>query len=139
MIDRRVVLKSGLGASLSLVRCPLLSAQENPAALRPRPGDVLVRTDDATMKPLAAEDVPLQSAPVLAWAMDPSGGIVRSGSRLNRLLLLRFDEARLAAETRSRAAAGVVAYTAICTHTGCDVGEWLPDEQMLHCPCHFTK
>jgi nitrite reductase/ring-hydroxylating ferredoxin subunit len=139
MIDRREMLKCGLGASLALCPTRWLSAQESPTTLRPRPGDLLVRSDDAAMKPLAAEDIPLVSAPLLAWAMDPSDRTVRSGSRLNRLLLLRFDEAQLTGDTKSRAAAGVVAYTVICTHTGCDVSEWLPDEQVLHCPCHFSK
>lgn len=139
MIDRRTVLKCGLGASLALAGSPGESAQENPAALRPRPGDVLVRGDDSTMKPLAADDIPFASAPVVAWAMDAGDRTVRSGSRLNRLLVLRFDESQLSAETKSRAAAGVVAYTAICTHTGCDVSDWLPEEGVLYCPCHFSK
>jgi rieske iron-sulfur protein len=33
----------------------------------------------------------------------------------------------------------VVAYSAICTHTGCDVGSWLADEQVLYCDCHQSK
>jgi len=52
---------------------------------------------------------------------------------------VRLDESRLVGATKTRAAAGVVAYTAICTHTGCDVTDWLPDEGMLYCPCHFSK
>jgi Rieske Fe-S protein len=36
------------------------------------------------------------------------------------------------------AAEGVVAYTSICTHTGCDVDEWRQDEQQLECACHFS-
>jgi Rieske Fe-S protein len=75
----------------------------------------------------------------MAWAMDPRSRIVRSGSRLNRVLLLRFDPEALAADTRARAAGGVVAYTAICTHNGCEVTDWLGEEQMLSCPCHATK
>ena len=63
---------------------------------------------------------------------------VRSGSRLNQLLLLRVDPEKLTALTRTRAADGVIAYTAICTHTGCDVDDWLADEQLLSCPCHFS-
>ena len=136
---RRLLLKVGLGGGLVLSLSPALAAQENPASLRPTTGDVLVRVDDASLKPLGAEDIPVTSAQVLAWAMEPASRIVRSGSRLNRLMLLRFDETRLSATTRSRAAAGVVAYTAICTHTGCDVSDWLPDEGMLYCPCHFSK
>ena len=72
----------------------------------------------------------------MAWAMDPATKIVRSGSRFNQVLLLRLDAAALSAETRSRAAAGVVAYTSICTHNGCDIDNWLAREQMLFCSCH---
>lgn len=129
----------GLRAGLILSLSPALAAQDNPASLRPTTGDLLVRVDDPSLKPLGVEDIPLASAQVLAWAMEPNDRIVRSGSRLNRLMLLRFDEARLSAATNARAAAGVVAYTAICTHTGCDVSDWLPEEGMLYCPCHFSK
>jgi Rieske Fe-S protein len=64
---------------------------------------------------------------------------VRSGSRLNQLLLLRFDPAGFAAETRERSASGVVAYTSICTHSGCDVDTWLDKESHLFCSCHESK
>jgi Rieske Fe-S protein len=137
-INRRTIVKGGLGAGLML-RLSSASAAQDPASLRPAPGDLLVRADDRALTPLTPEDVPVSSAPVVAWAMDPKDKIVRSGSRLNRLLLLRFEEPRLAEATRARAAAGVVAYTAICTHTGCDVSDWLADEALLSCPCHYSK
>jgi rieske iron-sulfur protein len=54
-------------------------------------------------------------------------------------MLLRMDAEKLSPETNSRAADGVVAYTAICTHTGCEVTEWVPEEQLLYCPCHESK
>jgi nitrite reductase/ring-hydroxylating ferredoxin subunit len=63
---------------------------------------------------------------------------VRSGSRLNLVLLLRFDPGELSPETRLRAADGVVGYTAICTHTGCEVEEWLAEKQLLYCGCHAS-
>ena len=72
----------------------------------------------------------------MVWAMEPGSRTVRSGTRLNQILLLRLDPEKLSAETRTRAADGVVAYTSICTHTGCDVDTWLAPEQMLSCPCH---
>ena len=31
----------------------------------------------------------------------------------------------------------MVAYTTICTHSGCDVAE-LTDDQLLLCPCHSS-
>ena len=136
---RRTVVTHGLGLGVTLSLAPGVAlAQENAAAIRPKPGDLLIKAEDATLKPLTPEDVPAGAAQMMAWAMDPADKTVRSGSRLNRILLLRLDERALKPDTKSRAAAGVVAYTAICTHTGCDVSDWLP-EGLLYCPCHFTK
>jgi rieske iron-sulfur protein len=70
--------------------------------------------------------------------MDPVDRTVRSGSRLNQVILVRLDPDTLSAETRARSADGVVAYTSICTHTGCDVDDWQPAERLLACQCHFS-
>lgn len=75
----------------------------------------------------------------MAWAYDPVQKVVRSASRLNQLLLLRFDSSSLIADTRDRSASGVVAYTSICTHSGCDVDTWLDKEFHLFCSCHESK
>jgi rieske iron-sulfur protein len=130
MLGRRAVLKGGIG---------LLLGQDDPASLRPKEGDLLVRVGDSSTSPLTPDDIPLGVMQTHAWALDPMDRIVRSGSRLNRLLLARFQPERLSPETRSRAADGVVAYTAICTHTGCEVIEWLADEQLFQCPCHYSR
>ena len=138
-MDRRTVVKHGLGLGVTLAVCPGSSfAQDNPTSIRPKEGDLLIKADDAALKPLTPDDVTVGAAQMMAWAMDPADKIVRSGSRLSRILLLRLDESTLKPDTKARAAAGVVAYTAICTHTGCDVTDWLP-EGLLYCPCHFTK
>jgi len=71
--------------------------------------------------------------------MDPSDGTVRNGSRFNALILLRLDEAALKPTTRTRAADGVLAYTAICTHEGCDVDEWIAGRLVLSCACHASE
>ena len=126
---RRAVLLGAIGFGLGL-------AQDDPASSRPKPGDVLVKVGDASLTPLMPGDVPLASGYTTAWAMDPSDKTVRSGSRLNQVLLLRFDPVSLAADTRARAADGVVAYTSICTHNGCDIDNWLAREQQLFCSCH---
>jgi Rieske Fe-S protein len=55
------------------------------------------------------------------------------------VLLVRLDPESLDSKTRALAADGVVAYSAICTHTGCDIGEFLADEQVLFCECHQSK
>ena len=103
---------------------------------RPDVGDLLVRSGDAGGTPLTPRDIQSGAAQTMAWAMEPVSRIVRSGSRLNQIVLLRLDAARLTADTRTRSADGIVAYTSICTHTGCDVDTWLAPEQWLSCPCH---
>jgi rieske iron-sulfur protein len=139
MIERRAVLKAGiyLGLGVSLEsRTP--AGQDDGASARPKEGDFLIKSGDASKRPLTPEDIPIGAIQTMAWAMDPADQTVRSGSRLNQLLLLRFDPETLSVETRSRAAQGVVAYTSICTHTGCDVDDWLGDEQHVSCACHFS-
>jgi Rieske Fe-S protein len=139
-IGRRTIVKCGLSAGVVLGLSPIAAvAQDDPASIRPKAGDLLIRIDDPALTPLRADDIPVGMTQLMAWAMDPAEKIVRRGSRLNRILLVRLDESRLVGETKNRAAAGVVAYTAICTHTGCDVTDWLPDEALLYCPCHFSK
>ena len=137
--SRRAWLKSVLGLGVSLRVVPVVAGQDEQATSRPREGDLLVRTNDSTQTPLKPEDIPLSATPVIAWPMEPIAKILRSGSRLNRILLMRLPMESLGPETRPRAADGVVAYTAICTHSGCDIGDWLDAEQVLYCACHSTK
>jgi rieske iron-sulfur protein len=113
--------------------------QADQAAARPKEGDQLIKVGDSSQTPLTADDIPLGTGYVTAWAMDPAAKIARSGSRLNQLLLLRLDPDALSSETRARAAAGVVAYTSICTHQGCDIDQWLAKEQHLFCSCHESE
>lgn len=137
---RRAVLKGALGLGLGFTLSPARAiAQGDPATLRPKEADLLVKVGDPTLTPLAPADVPPAETPTMAWAMDPADKTVRSGSRLNRVLLVRLDPEALSAATRVMAADGVVAYTAICTHSGCDVSDWLADEHLLYCACHQTK
>src|SRR3989442_195672 len=42
------------------------------------------------------------------------------------------------AEARTHAAEGIVASSAICTHTGCDSWEWQAQTRTIKCPCHFS-
>ena len=139
-MERRAVLQGGLRLGICLNLAPaVLLGQDDPAALRPKEGDLLVKESDTAKQPLTPADLAIGAAQTMAWAMDPTDRTVRSASRLNRVLLIRLDAGKLNPETQARAADGVVAYTAICTHTGCEVVEWLAGEGMLHCPCHFSK
>jgi len=113
--------------------------QDDPKSSRPKEGDMFVRIADTSMTPIGVEELAIGATQTMAWPFDPVEKIVRDGSRLNQILLLKLDPEKLSPETRARAANGVVAYTAICTHSGCEVDQWLRDEELLYCPCHDSK
>jgi rieske iron-sulfur protein len=123
----------GAAAAGAVVR-----VQAEPADERPQPGDLLVAIENETPIPLGPGDLRLDGPPVLAWPMDPASSVVRKASRLNKVLLLRLDPATLAGTTSERAADGVVAYSAICPHAGCDVSGWDAEQKLLECSCHFS-
>jgi len=52
---------------------------------------------------------------------------------------VRLDPARITSDTQPRSAQGVVAYSAVCTHAGCDSFAWSADKQMFKCPCHDSE
>lgn len=114
------------------------SAAAEPESERPKEGDLLVANDGETVVPLKLSDIPLGGPPVRAWPMDPAGNLVRKGSRLNKVLLLRLDPETLVGVTRERAADGVVAYSAICPHAGCDVSVWVDEQKIFECSCHYS-
>jgi Rieske Fe-S protein len=138
MIERRTLLKAGIGAVGWSLTPETVIGQTDSAAMPPQPGDVLVRIDDPMKQALSPGEIRRGAKPTLAWAMDPMSEALRNGARM-KVLLVRLDASALASDTRSRAADGVVAYTAICTHMECDVNDWVAEEQVLHCSCHGAK
>jgi rieske iron-sulfur protein len=129
-IDRRQLLKGGIAAGIGLGLPPRLAeSQDDQASIRPKPGDLLVREGDDTKTPLTPADVVADAKPTAAWAMDPESKVVRNASRFNKLVLVRVGPGDDA----------VFANTIICTHDGCDVTDWLGDEHLLSCPCHYSK
>jgi Rieske Fe-S protein len=112
-------------------------AAADPADERPREGDQLVAADGPGSTALTPGDIP--ASPILAWPMEPGSNLVRSGSRLNKVVLVRLDPATLKERTETRAADGVVAYSAICPHAGCEVNGWVAEQNILECPCHNSR
>jgi Rieske Fe-S protein len=137
-LARRAVLRAisvlGLDAAVGTIAHPALA---QPANERPKEGDLLVSVDGESAGTLEAKDIPLGGPQIFAWPMDPAGE-VRKGSRLNKLLLLRLDPATLAGVTGEHAADGVVAYSAICPHAGCEVSGWDAEQKILECSCHYS-
>jgi Rieske Fe-S protein len=133
-IGRRALIGTGLGLATRAA-----SAQTDAASERPQAGDLLIRVGSTELTPLKPDDLEPGAGQVFAWPMDPAGKIVRDGSRLNKVLLVRLDPAALEERTRQYAAAGVVGYSAICPHTGCEVVNWSAERQLLECPCHNSQ
>ena len=115
-----------------------LPAWAQPASERPKEEDFLVSIESETPDALELKDIPIGGPPVLAWPMDPASRTVRKDSRLNKILLLRLDPLTLVGATKDRAADGVVAYSAICPHAGCEVNGWVAEQQILECSCHYS-
>lgn len=102
-------------------------------------GDLLVEEDaEGNPQPLRVDDL-RPGKPLLAYPYDLRQKIRRDDTRLNKLMLIRLPEADMSPETRARAAAGVLAFSAVCTHQGCDVKTWLSKEKALVCFCHSSK
>ena len=103
----------------------------------PQVGDYLTFDAKAKRGPyLTPDNLKTGAKQVVVVAVDPVSGVVRDGSRFNKIMLTRLNPAELTEETAARSAAGVVAYSSICTHDGCAVSSW--DDKAYHyvCPCH---
>jgi rieske iron-sulfur protein len=138
---RRTVLKLALTAGLSLPRVGMAAAQgDDRRKARPQPNDRFVfARGDRKGELITLADLPSGGPPLTAYPMDPAARVVRDDSRLNQVLLVRLDPSQLNPDTRARAADGVVAYSAVCTHTGCDTWDWQPGSSSIKCPCHFSE
>ena len=111
---------------------------------RPQKADVLVFSEgEHAGEVIKPQDLKLGGPPVRAWPRDSKTSVVRKGSRLNEVLVVRLDPAELDDETRSHAADGIVAYSAICSHAGCPVTAWVKgasgDKDVLKCVCHNSE
>ena len=102
----------------------------------PQPDDRFVfLTGPKKGQVVKVEDLLLGGPQVQAYPVSQDG-TVRNESRLNLVILARFDPADLTEETRARAAEGVVAYSGVCTHQGCPVNMWSKERGAFVCSCH---
>lgn len=140
LVSRRMLLKSALGFGMSLHFASLAdSAETDPKKLRPQIGDVFFfSAGDHQGQIVTLSNLPEGGPPAFAYPLEPQTQTLRDGSRLNRVLLVHLAATALTEQTRAVAADGVVGYSAICPHTGCDVSGWQAETQHLICPCHAS-
>jgi rieske iron-sulfur protein len=143
---RRTLLLTALATGAYMASCRSAAADEDQPGSdeRPQKADVLVFSEgERAGEVIRPQDLKLGGPPVHAWPRDSKTSVVRKNSRLNELLVLRLDPVELDDETRSHAADGIVAYSAICSHAGCPVTGWLKgaagDNDVLKCFCHNSE
>jgi rieske iron-sulfur protein len=111
----------------------------NTGALAENAPVFLVDADaEKDFKPLRPADLAI-GKPMLVYPFDSKSGTPKNESRLNKLVVIRLPEDQMTAETRARSASGVLAYSGICTHQGCEVKTWMSKENVLACYCHSSK
>jgi Rieske Fe-S protein len=140
---RRGLLRAAFaaGIGLSLPRTALAKGDpqiETP----PERGDHFVFVmGDRVGETIAPSDIPLGGPQIAAWPKDPKANIVRNGSPLNQVLLLRLDPHELDEATAARSADGILAYSSLCAHAGCPVTGWVKDHgtMVLKCFCHLSE
>ncbi|WP_279164990.1 ubiquinol-cytochrome c reductase iron-sulfur subunit [Thermus scotoductus] len=142
---RRLFLKTAIGTGIGL---SLVSAFYVGASLRPKaevtpekeplkPGDILVYAQGGSEpKPIRPEELKPGDPFVLAYPMDPKTKVVKSGEAKNTVLVVRYNPEELAPEVAQNGVEGIVAYSAVCTHLGCIVSQWVADKKAALCPCH---
>lgn len=117
-------------------------ASKKPKRLRPQPGDELVFAfGDTPHVPISAASLVPGAPPTLAVPREPGTALVRDGSRLNNLAVVRINETALplSSKTQRYAAGDIIVFSAVCTHTGCTVEKWNAEAQHLICPCHQSE
>jgi len=94
---RRRFLQAAIAAGVSLGVVGVANADdEKPGAdERPKPGDHFVPLVGDTTKVVTVDDLPLGGPQVQAYPIDPKTGVVRDGSRLNLVILIRLDSAAM--------------------------------------------
>lgn len=146
-ITRRRFINVAMGTTAAVGGVSLLSAlgTANPVfrltrdKMPPLKGDILVHAEGPNEgQPVKISE--LSEKLVRAWPQgkDEQGApLVRKGDPNNILALYRFPRGQLVPPTNLEATIDgeVVAYSDICTHAGCSVGD--PEQGVgMRCPCH---
>ncbi len=141
---RRTLILAAIATGVA-ASTPATAEEDQPgSAERPRKGDLLVFSEgEHEGEVIKPQDLTLGGPPVLAWPKDPATSVIRNGSRLNEVLGVKLVADQLEDQPRARAADGIGAYSAICSHAGGPVTSWVKgaagDKDVCKCPCHNSE
>ncbi|WP_346283187.1 ubiquinol-cytochrome c reductase iron-sulfur subunit [Bradyrhizobium sp. BRP22] len=142
---RRSLLKVLATGACVAATGPAAAQEDQPGSNdRPKKGDLLVLSEgERAGQVIKSDDLKLGGPPVRAWPKDPATSVVRKGSRLNEVLVIRLNPDELDDDTRARSADGIVAYSLICAHAGCPTTGWVKsaenDKNVFKCFCHNSE
>ena len=131
-------LATALGATGLAALFPLRS-------LGPRPGDALRHTEFSLVprpRLITESGTPVHrdDLAVGGYLVVYPEGYPGSGTAQTMLVRLDTDRVKLRPPTRQDwVVDGYIAYSRVCTHAGCSVGEYQVEFQTLLCPCHQSS
>ncbi len=148
--SRRILIKSilGIGACVATGSNLLAATSSNtesiesddPVLLPPQEGDYLVNAEgDNQGKPVSIYTLEVNKKYIKAWPMDSEKGVIRNGSRFNKLLVIKLNPEELDDKTKAFSQNGIIVYSGICTHQGCDISAWVEDKKNFFCYCHYSR
>lgn len=143
---RRTIILTALATAVHASASSPAAAEDSPPGsdLRPQKADVLVFAEgERAGQEIKPEELKSGGPAVRAWPKDPKTSVIRKGSRLNEVVVVKLDPAELDEDTRPRSADGIIAYSAICSHAGCPITMWVKaakeDKDVLKCACHNSE
>lgn len=152
-IKRRDVLKNilGVGVGACVATCGALavakeddsselSKADDPSFLLPQEGDCLVNAEGPDIgKPIDISKLEVNKKYIVGWPMDPESGVIRDGSRFNKVLAIKLEEEDMNARTKKLSDNGILVFSGVCTHQGCDISAWVEDKKRFFCFCHYSQ
>ncbi|MDP8987030.1 MAG: Rieske 2Fe-2S domain-containing protein [Actinomycetota bacterium] len=128
---RSLLVKLGLGALGALGIAAVFPIR----SLGPRPGRGLKDTGYAEgVRLVTVHGTPVRPDSLVAGTVLTVWPEGHEGDADSPTLLIRTGAGRL--ELAQPTVGDIVAYSKLCTHTGCPVGLYQQQEQLLLCPCH---
>ena len=127
-----------LGGSLDAFAAGGVGTQPQPPGA-PERHDLLVYADGPKKgQEVMTADIVTDAPPILVQAKDPVTGKVRETEKA-LVVVYRTSPDKIAVDIRVYTWKGIIAYSAICTHQGCDPLGWDAESKQLLCPCHQGK
>ena len=93
---RRALLLTAFTGYAILAAIESTKAEEESGSRRPQKADLLVRAEgDHAGEVIRLDDLRQGDAPLHAWPKDPKTSVVRDGSRLNEVMIVKLDPEEL--------------------------------------------